>query len=299
MQCVTISRSCSTLSLLLAGHVDQLMYRIWSCLGRYDKARGVQLLRKRNTNEESATMRSLRPDLLVSFQGALLFKGEDKTESNEIYQAMSQLTEKLKSWGAAVQDKVGAAKFCLLQVLQSDAECQATSVSLNSQLCVQVEYLLSYACAGPQLQICALQPHGQQAVRVGHPHAIHTLQGKLNLIVVVVHLYAILKAQVQQLPISFLQLGYTRQTTFSSIEYLDGFVRKRVASLDAWPAERTDFMTRVYRDIVGCPYLIQASNAPKKWGRNSECAVHLAPIGLPMGHGTTLTDQAGLKTCIR
>ncbi len=38
------------------------------------------------------------PDLLVSFQGALLFKGEDMTESSEMSQAMSELTDKLKSW---------------------------------------------------------------------------------------------------------------------------------------------------------------------------------------------------------
>ena len=159
--------------------------------------------------------------------------------------------------------------------------------------------MLSYASAGPHLQICALQLHGQQAVRVGHPHGIHTLQGKLSLIVVVIYLYAILKAQVQQLLISFLQLGYTRQTAFGSIEYLDGCVRKRVAISDAWPAERTDFMTRVYRDIVGCPYLLQASKAPKKRERKPEYAVYLAPVGLPVGQGTTLPDQAGLKTCIR
>jgi len=82
-------------------------------LGRYDTATGVQLQRKRNSNEESATMRSFMPDLLVSFQGALLFKGEDMTESSEMSQAMSELTDKLKSWGAALHGKVGAAKFCL------------------------------------------------------------------------------------------------------------------------------------------------------------------------------------------
>lgn len=202
----------------------------------------------------------------------------------------------------------------MLQVLWSDAESQAiscsqkavhhfciilpTSVSLNSQICIQVEYLLSYACAGPQLQLCALQAHGQQAVRIGYPHAINTLQGKVDLIIVVVHLYAVLKAQVQQLPISFLQLGYTRMTTFSSIEYLDGFVHKRVAISDAWPAERTDFMAIVYGGVVRCPYLIQARSMPKKRLRNSEYAVHLEPIGLPMAPGTT-RDQVELKTCIR
>ena len=67
---------------------------------------------------------------------------------------------------------------------------------------MQVEYLLSYACAGRDLQICVLPRQGHQAIRLGHPHAINTLHGKLNLIVVVVHLYAILKAQYQQLPTS-------------------------------------------------------------------------------------------------
>ena len=98
----------------VAGHVDQLMSRIWSCLGRYDKATGLQLLRKRNSNEDSATTRSSRPDLLVSYLGALLFKGKDKTDSSHMNAAaMSALTEKLKSWGAAVLGKVGAAKVCL------------------------------------------------------------------------------------------------------------------------------------------------------------------------------------------
>lgn len=67
---------------------------------------------------------------------------------------MSALTETLKSWGAAVLGKV--------------------------------EYLLSYACAGPHTQIGALQAHGQQGVQVSHTHAINTLQGKLGLLVVVV-----------------------------------------------------------------------------------------------------------------
>lgn len=268
------------------------------------------MLRKRNSNEDSATMRSFRPDLLISYQGALLFKGEDKIESNQMDKAMSELTAKLKSWGATVHGKVSAAKFCSCckssgLMLNSKPIHKAflqpckTSVSLNSQLCIQVEYLLGYACAGPQLQLCALQAHGQQAVRVGYTHAINTLQGKVDLIVVVVHLYAILKAQVQQLPISFLQLGYTRRTTFSSIEYLDGFVHKRVAISDAWPAERTDFMARVYKGVIGCPYLIQAKGVPKKRKRDSEYAVQLEPIGLPLGHGTTPRDQAKLKTCIR
>ncbi len=78
-------------------------------MGRYDKAR---LQRKRNSNEDSATMKTFRPDLLVSFQGALLFKGEDKTDSRQMDEAMSDLTNKLKDWGVAVHGKVGAANFC-------------------------------------------------------------------------------------------------------------------------------------------------------------------------------------------
>ena len=81
----------------VAGHADQLMFRIWSCLGRYDKATGLQLLRKRTFNEDSATTRSFRPDLLVSYLGALLFKGKDKTDSSHMNAAaMSALTEELK-----------------------------------------------------------------------------------------------------------------------------------------------------------------------------------------------------------
>ncbi len=204
------------------------MYRIWSCMGRYDKARGVRLQRKRNSNEDSATMKPFRPDLLVSCKGALLFKGEDKTDIRQMDEAMSDLTKKLKNWGVAVHGKVGAANFC------SCCKCSDLMLTskphhavyhcciilpdfcLNSRPCMQVEYLLSYACAGSQLQLCALQGHGQQAVRVGYPYEINTLQGKLDLIIAVVHLYAILKAQVQQLPISFLQLGHTRTTSFSS-----------------------------------------------------------------------------------
>ena len=125
------------------------------------------------------------------------------------------------------------------------------------------------------------------------------MQGKVDLIVVVVRLYAILKAQVQQLPISFLQLGYTQSTTFSSIEYLDGFVHKRVAISDAWPEERTDLMATVYRGVTGCQHLIQARDVPKKRRRNSEYSVYLEPVGVPLGHGTTPRDQAELKTCIQ
>ena len=160
---------------------------------------------------------------------------------------------------------------------------------------MQMEYLLCYACAGPHLQLCALHASGWQAIRLGHPHAIDTLRGKLDLIGVVVRLYAVLKAQAHQLPSSFLQLGYIRHTTFSSVEYLDGFVIKRVAILDAWPVERIEFMTRVYKDTAGCPYLIQAMHPPQNKKLDTEYVVHLEPVGV----GTIVTDQAELKTCIR
>ncbi len=61
-----------------------------------------------------------------------------------------------------------------------------------------------------------------------------------------------------------------------------------------WPVERTNFMTKVYRDVVGCPYLIQARGAPKKRKRDSEYAVNLEPVGLVMSH-YTITDQAELS----
>ncbi len=87
-------------------------------MGRYDKARGVRLQRKRNSNGDSATMKTFRPDLLVSFQGALLFKGEDKTDSRQMDEAMSDFDQKVEGLGSGCAWQGRCCKFLLvLQVL--------------------------------------------------------------------------------------------------------------------------------------------------------------------------------------
>ena len=106
-----------------AGQVDQLMYRIWSCVGRYDSARGVRFLRKRNCNADSTTTRALRPDLIVSYQGAMLFKGEHTTEDYHMTKALTTLHIKLKNWAGAVHGSVCVRCNTALTCIHSAAAC--------------------------------------------------------------------------------------------------------------------------------------------------------------------------------
>lgn len=63
-----------------------------------------------------------------------------------------------------------------------------------------MQYLVCYACAGSQFQLCAMQPGSSVAYRFCHPLSLVTLEDRLQIILLAVQCYWIMKAQLEQLP---------------------------------------------------------------------------------------------------
>ena len=97
--------------------------------------------------------------------------------------------------------------------------------------CFQVEYLLCYACAGPILQFCVL-PWGSNIPRVlGSEMSMGTQAGRLHIIAVAIQVYQVMKAQHTHLPNHYFPLGWTDHTSFSSIDFFDGYVQVSCTNL--------------------------------------------------------------------
>lgn len=90
--------------MLFAGQVDTLLFQIWHCISVYDVVNPLTL--ERNQADESATLKRKRPDLCITVSRALLFKGEDKTESTDLRKAIEELGTKMSNWGAAFHGEV-------------------------------------------------------------------------------------------------------------------------------------------------------------------------------------------------
>ena len=91
---------------LFAGQVDELLYRIWACMSKYDMDNKLYLSRKRNRGDDSATLKRKRPDLCITTARALLFKGEDKTSEEHLLNAIHELGSKLPKWKDSFHGKV-------------------------------------------------------------------------------------------------------------------------------------------------------------------------------------------------
>lgn len=90
----------------------------------YDVINPLTLDRKRNQAGESASLKRKRPDLCITVSRALLFKGEDKTESLDLRKAIEELGTKMSNWGAAFHGEVSE---CMLQSICS-ACCSGTTI---------------------------------------------------------------------------------------------------------------------------------------------------------------------------
>ena len=148
---------------------------------------------------------------------------------------------------------------------------------------LQVQYLLCYACAGSQFQICAMQRGSSEAYRFRRPLSLVTLEDRLQIILLAVHSYWIMKAQLQQLPPVLLLVGRTEYTTFSKVEFFDSFVQKRITfSNDSWPQTRCNLMEGIYAASKECPFLMHAQDPPHASQNGQEYVVDLEPVGQPV-----------------
>ncbi|DBA80063.1 TPA: hypothetical protein ACH3X2_007552 [Trebouxia sp. C0005] len=144
---------------------------------------------------------------------------------------MEKLSDKLKEWGAAVHGKV--------------------------------EYLLCYACAGSQFQMCAMRLGTPGAFRFRRPLSLFTVEDRLQIVLIAVQSYWIVKAQAEQLPVVLLPVGCTEITIFSKVTIFDSFVQKQISfSNEAWPHSRCQLMEYIYAASKDCPFLIHAQQPP-------------------------------------
>jgi len=101
------------------------------------------------------------------------------------------------------------------------ADCQYGAVSLL----LQVEYLMCYACAGSLLQFCALPRDSNVARTLGRQFSMAIQADRLCIIAVAIQVYQVIKAQRGQLPDHYFPLGCQQSTSFSTVEYFDGYVQ--------------------------------------------------------------------------
>ena len=86
--------------------MDELLYRIWECMSKFDTDNNFSSSCKRNRADESATLKGKRPDLCITSSRALLFKGEDKTSEEHLLKAIHELGNKMSKWKDSFHGKV-------------------------------------------------------------------------------------------------------------------------------------------------------------------------------------------------
>ena len=150
-------------------------------------------------------------------------------------------------------------------------------------LVLQVQYLLCYACAGSQFQLCAMQRGSSVAYRFRRPLSLVTLEDRLQIVLLAMQCYWIMKAQLEQLPAVLLPLGRIELTTFSKVQFFDNFVQKRITfSSETWPQSRCKLMQDIYAASKDCPFLIHAQEPPHASPNGQEYVVDLQPVGQPV-----------------
>ena len=146
-----------------------------------------------------------------------------------------------------------------------------------------MQYLLCYACAGSQFQICAIRRGSSVAYRFRRPLSLVTLEDRLQIVLLAVQSYWIMKAQLEQLPPVLLPLGRIEITTFSKVQFFDNFVQKRITFSHAtWPHSRCKLMEGIYAASKDCPFLIHAQEPPHASQNGKEYVVDLEPVGQPV-----------------
>ena len=108
------------------------------------------------------------------------------------------------------------------------------------------------------------------------------LEDRLQIMLVAVQSYWVMKAQAKQLPAVLVPMGHTETTTFSQVQVFDNFVQKRITfSNDSWPRSCCQLMKTVYAASKSYPFLIHAQQPPRASKNRKQYIVDLAPVGQP------------------
>lgn len=135
------------------------------------------------------------------------------------------------------------------------------------------------------------------------PLCLITLEDRLQIILLAVQCYWVMKAQAKQLPEEMLPMGFTEDTMFCQIQFFDSFVQKRITFSDeAWPHSRCQLMQTVYAVSQSCPFLIHAQQPPHASQNGKQYVVDLELVGQPAcsSYSDHMARQASeLKSTIR
>lgn len=260
----------------LATYLDPL---IWAFIDLASSALpgSVAVTRRRNRSDASATLKSLRPDFMAVVASALLLKGEEKANAEDMGIARTELVEKMKNWSAIYHGLV--------------------------------DYMLCYAAAGTQVDFGMVTRPGVVAGEAADHPVFHSLLGPLNLVdpltrVQLIHAallsFCIIQQQSRRLPQRHIPLGNVLQRAYgTSITFLGGEVHKEVViRVNPWLAHTKDNMEAVYAAAKGCPHIIQAVNPPKV--SRTKYSVRLYPVGtsLPATFPASEQELRAAARCI-
>ena len=118
--------------------------------------------------------------------------------------------------------------------------------------------------------------------KFGQPLCLTTMEDRLQIILLALQCYWVMKAQAKQLPAEMLPMGFTENTRFSQIQFFDSFVQKRITFSDeAWPHSRCQLMQTIYAVSQNCPFLIHAQQPPHASHNGKQYVVDLEPVGQP------------------
>jgi len=121
------------------------------------------------------------------------------------------------------------------------------------------------------------------AYRFRRPLSLVTLEDRLQIVLLAVQCYWIMKAQLEQLPPRSLPLTRMEFTTFSKVQFFDNFVQKRITfSSETWPRSRCKLMEDVHAASKDCPFLIHAQEPPRASQHRQEYLVDSEPVGQPV-----------------
>ena len=95
-------------SLSPAGAFDNVFRSTLALIANNQGGTTMNLRMVRNSSEDSATLKRMRPDFGLQVRSALLLKGEDKTAYTHMRVAEAELIEKMREWSVFYHGKVSA-----------------------------------------------------------------------------------------------------------------------------------------------------------------------------------------------
>lgn len=225
----------------------------------------ISLRMDRNSTDGSgATLKSLRPDVLVWLpSGVLAFKGEDKATVEDLQIATQELSTKLSVFSDTFFG------------------------SLRYQLC--------YALAGESLRFCAIIRNnigGHELKILTDIVNLSTIRGRSLCVRYTVNITRLLVAMQRACPEgSVISLGSTVMSMSSEVSVLSDHVIKKVKLHTGWEVLKDLYaLLERSRGVTG---LIQVHKAPKLQRNTSTFTAYLEPVGIC---GKTPKDVAEVKS---